>query len=789
MKTLTCPVRGELNVPERAQDGIIFSEEFQRIECVKFLIQKGYLKERFDFEENVLRYGNRGVNTLRADIVIYKQDKKSIQKEDRVENIEIVAEIKRSSDKDAIRYQLLPALNHCPNAKYGIYWDDKKRIFLRKEEQDKEYEIIRLPRLGEGWDEKLLRLIDLHPIDDHTKLLNIINQRLHNTGGGGKSYRYGEIFKLLLIKYYDEFQNENSEDVSLEFQLYEDETDAQLKIRIENLYTEARGYYTTNSTLKIDENISLHITNLKQFISILQQYSFLKTEQSVIQDFFIKFAPEFLRAELDQYYTPKEVVEFIADILKLKQSSLVIDPCGGSADFLTSFIKKGVEKKIRNIRNNVHYWDISEEASNVATLNMILNGDGRTNVQVLDSIKEVDRDNERFDIIATNPPFGVQTIWAGDIDVMKNYTLGKDGEGTLLNQQLGVLFIERDYKLLKEGGILAIVLPNGYLTKKSYTFLRKFIFEKFRVIADIELPGDLFKKSNASGYTSLLILQKEVVNTDYEIFLAEVKNIGFEHKRKTLPKLYKKDENGNNLLDEENRPMPDNDLLEIKKAFKYFAFNNSLDNFEQSQDRKKYNKTNRRSIEKDLTKVISSTRFDEDYLEEIKKIKNGGFTTLTQLDAEISQEKDFELVDSNTYEYIEIGDTFSGIYRSKSLKGWQLPGRAKMLAKKNDIFVASLSGCIGKFFMYVNERENVIVSNGFYRVRIDDEKDRLNFYKFLNSNSFRKQMYALKTGTILSTIEEEDFKENLYIPTDKREENAKAVKSFIKGLALIKEDE
>lgn len=66
---------------------------------------------------------------------------------------------------------------------------------------------------------------------------------------------------------------------------------------------------------------------------MLQDYSLIKTDQSVLQDFFMYFAPILLRKELDQYYTPPELVHFIVESIEVDSISTFIDPCGGSGDF------------------------------------------------------------------------------------------------------------------------------------------------------------------------------------------------------------------------------------------------------------------------------------------------------------------------------------------------------------------------------------------------------------------------------------------------------------------------
>lgn len=52
---LFCPIRGELNIEERARDGITFTEEYRRIELVKILLNLGHQKELFDFEVNAFQ--------------------------------------------------------------------------------------------------------------------------------------------------------------------------------------------------------------------------------------------------------------------------------------------------------------------------------------------------------------------------------------------------------------------------------------------------------------------------------------------------------------------------------------------------------------------------------------------------------------------------------------------------------------------------------------------------------------------------------------------------------------
>lgn len=66
---LNCPVRGKLNI-NKTDSFEEFTEEYRRIECVQFLIDKKYPKENIDFEKEIIKYGHSGRNSLRADLVV-----------------------------------------------------------------------------------------------------------------------------------------------------------------------------------------------------------------------------------------------------------------------------------------------------------------------------------------------------------------------------------------------------------------------------------------------------------------------------------------------------------------------------------------------------------------------------------------------------------------------------------------------------------------------------------------------------------------------------------------------
>ena len=256
----------------------------------------------------------------------------------------------------------------------------------------------------------------------------------------------------------------------------------------------------------------------------------------------------FFRGNFGQYFTPREIVKFIVDVLPIEHDSKVLDTSCGSGGFLLYALNKVRDKATElypNYLNDVRqhdrwfkYWhdfaeknlygiEISEQISRAAKMNMIIHDDGHTNVITSDGLISdeaiISKTNNQgfkygtFDFIITNPPFG-STIRQTEQAYLKTYQLGKKEEDWLAvstqpenirdGQSTEVLFIEQDYKFLKEGGYLAIVLPDGVLTNSSMQYVRTQIEDWFRIVAVVSMPQTAFSANGAGVKSSVLFLKK-----------------------------------------------------------------------------------------------------------------------------------------------------------------------------------------------------------------------------------------------------------------------------------------
>jgi type I restriction enzyme M protein len=175
-------------------------------------------------------------------------------------------------------------------------------------------------------------------------------------------------------------------------------------------------------------------------------------------------------------------------------------------------------------------------------MNMIMHGDGHGGVHHHDGFLNVNGIFEtRFDIVLTDPPFGANVepsdrVLESDIEVKSAdeqryvrefgepykeaqirvkaavnkpianlFELPKSDKSKIKTE---ILFIERCLDLLKPGGRMGIVLPEGVLNNPSLGYVRQFAEDRAYVRAVVSLPQETFVSSGASVKASLLFLQK-----------------------------------------------------------------------------------------------------------------------------------------------------------------------------------------------------------------------------------------------------------------------------------------
>lgn len=394
-----------------------------------------------------------------------------------------------------------------------------------------------------------LRII---PEQELTRLFKQAHTVLWAGGQLNPSEAFDELDKLIFCKIWDE-RKEHQIGEPYDFQVFDYEGEAKSALakrqaENESLYRRVISLYDEGKEKDpqvFKDNIRLSAEKVRLVVEILQGINLNDTDLDSKGRAFETFLDDFFRGNYGQFFTPRNIVKFMIDVLPITRESRVLDTSCGSGGFLLYALDK-VRRQAQELypnnnpsdKNSVAYkfWhdfasnrlfgiEINEQISRAAKMNMIIHDDGHTNVVSHDALFSADdivkaTGNQGFvyggfDFVVTNPPFGC-TVRCTE-PYYSNYSLNilKEGfsKNTVRKSQFSeVMFIELCYKYLKEGGVLSIVLPDGVLTSDKQQYVRDKMLVWFKLIAIISLPQHTFTPNGASVKSSIVIMQKRPIS-------------------------------------------------------------------------------------------------------------------------------------------------------------------------------------------------------------------------------------------------------------------------------------
>ncbi len=265
------------------------------------------------------------------------------------------------------------------------------------------------------------------------------------------------------------------------------------------------------------------------------------------------FAEGKLAGDQGQFFTPFFMVKLCVEMLQPNSETKILDPACGSGGFLNyairwilkeekSICKDFLKKNIIGIDKDIDLVKIAK------SFTLFMEGNPH-NINNLDSLKVLSEDKRlkeflfredylnKVDFILTNPPFGTK-IKIKEEEILNYYDLGHIWKynpslkkwiktRNIQETEPQILFIELCIKLLKEGGKMAIVLPEGIFGNPSQSFVRDYILSKGKVLAVIDCPHDSFMPHTHTK-TSILFFEKTKPLQDYDIFMGKVINCGHD---------------------------------------------------------------------------------------------------------------------------------------------------------------------------------------------------------------------------------------------------------------------
>ncbi len=564
--------------------------------------QYGYPIERIEIEKSV--HFGREVHDKAADIVVYKKDKITPY---------ILFEVKAPTEKRA--YGQLKSYLNADGVEMGVWSNGNERVILYRP-YPKEFDdsLSEIPREDQTIDDLFEVKKAWRDLDPRFDFIHIIERMEELALAGSGANVFEEIFKVIYAKIYDEkMARERREGAQVLFRKYRD-ADRTYAIINDDLFKNAITEWP--DTFEPTDRIRLSPDRLNVCVGFLEGVRLFETgvpEYELIDQAFEYLITEVSKGKKGQYFTPRHVIGMCVQMLRPKENEYVIDPACGSGGFLLrsmfyvwDTLKSDAARK-EYAAKRIFGLDFDDNMRRISQALMLLAGDGKHHIFKRDSLDARDwtrpesedarvelkrllaplpnatdeRENQKtyrylnFDVLLTNPPFAGENPEQG---LLRQYELARKEGGKLRNNvERHILFIERTLDMLRPGGRMAIVLPQGVLNNTNMEYVRDFLMDKARILAVIGLHGNTFKPHTGTK-TSVLFLQKwggdaGEPQADYPIFMAVSKKSG---KDTSGDYVYKKDANSGFVHDARGRKVLDHDLDEVADAFLKFIGNEGL---------------------------------------------------------------------------------------------------------------------------------------------------------------------------------------------------------------------
>ena len=227
-----------------------------------------------------------------------------------------------------------------------------------------------------------------------------------------------------------------------------------------------------------------------------------------------RFFSDLFKGQRGQYFTPRPLVELMADLASVGPRDRVLDPTCGSGGFLIAALDRGAD---------VDGVDVDPDLVTLARLNLALRGG---NPRAVNQCELFGSDVEStYDVILANPPFSVSIA---DPSILRKYELAKGRDRVASD----TLFLEAAWNRLIPNGRLCTVLPYSVLVNQSSERLRRWIDQRFVRRAVVGLPEGVFRPFGGTATRAcVLFLQKRPAQVGKQL-VAEVIHPGFDPTRK-----------------------------------------------------------------------------------------------------------------------------------------------------------------------------------------------------------------------------------------------------------------
>jgi hypothetical protein len=451
------------------------------------------------------------------------------------EGLRVIFELK-APDIDAGRAQLMRYLSNEPMAKLG-YWSNGGRslaVYKTLDGNWLEIENAALPRPGDDLSKPAEAPLTWNTmrVPTNAELTGAFKRLLDfvvvaDTRATRRDVQLREIVHVVLVKLNSDANALMDPDEPVSFDVRGDEA-----TRIETTAERVRGDFRDLYAQRRDtifarddrDELQLDDSTIYQAVVELARFRLLFVDSEVVAKAFQIFRTHAMKSGEGQFLTPQRVIRPAVMAMDIQQGDKIIDPACGTGGFLLEAVRQmsarfhethserpdlagQVLTKWANER--VYGVDMDDIGVKLTRMLMLAIGDGSIHTLIGDSVNEHrwrehypnllgPLADEQYTAVVTNPPFG-ETLKVKAADARQSgYTIARaaamKGENDYADLEIGLIFLERCFRLARIGGRIGIVLPETYFFSHQYRWLPDWLAGRLELRGMINIPMEAFQE-------------------------------------------------------------------------------------------------------------------------------------------------------------------------------------------------------------------------------------------------------------------------------------------------------
>lgn len=451
--------------------------------------------------------------------------------------------------------------------------------------------------------------------------------------------------------------------------------------------------------------------------------------------------------DLGEYFTPRHIVKTMVKLLNPQLGEKIYDPfCGTGGMLIESF--KHIKASMPNntdafeiLKNHTLYGAEITSTSRITKMNMILIGDGHSNIYRKDSLANPVKN--QYHVVITNMPFSQSTEYQDLYDISMT---GKNNGDSIC--------VQHCLKALKQGGRMGVIVPEGFLFDKKFKKTREYILEKSSLHSVISLPRGVFLPYSGVKANILLLYNawSSKKNTYYWYF--NVKNDGYS-------------------LDNHREKIDGDNDLEVVLSERKNLENEKEDKLIELGIRK----ISIAKIKQDNYNFVGTRQYlDNTYKSNYPLMKFGDVIDLLRGPFGSSIKK--SVCVKSGFKIYEQGNVINNDFNIG--KYYLDKNRFEILSKfeiKTDDVLITCAGTLGKVAIVPDRFERGIINSVLMRLRIKNKKLIPEYLKYImESNIMQNEMIDQSLGTSIKNMRAGKELKELYIPLPSIKEQERIVK-------------